>query len=395
MGDASYPGAKVKVHGDITAIAAKEWDACAGLDHPFVGYHFLSALEESGSATARTGWQPYHLTVENASGRLIGCAPMYVKGHSQGEYVFDHSWAHAFEQAGGSYYPKLLVAVPFTPATGPRFLVRPGEPHDAVVELLMEGAIEATRQLKLSSLHVNFLPEDDWRRLGQNGFLQRTGEQFHWFNRNYGIFDDFLNDLASRKRKNIRKERREALADGITIDVLAGAAITEAHWDAFFAFYMDTGSRKWGRPYLNRAFFSLVGERLGDRVILMMARRGRDYVAGSINFLGADTLYGRYWGCLEEHRFLHFEVCYYQAIELAIALKLARVEAGAQGPHKLARGYLPVHTYSAHWIRDAGFRRAVGSYLARERAAVDHEIKELDAFTPFRRGPSNAAEEQE
>jgi predicted N-acyltransferase len=394
MGDAEYPGAQVKRRNSIAAFAAADWDACAGAANPFVRHRFLSALEESDCVSTRTGWQPCHLAVEDRAGRLIGCAPMYLKSHSQGEYIFDHSWAQAYEQAGGSYYPKVLIAVPFTPAAGPRLLVRPGERTDSVRGLLIAGAVAATRQNELSSLHINFVSEADWGELAAAGFLQRTGEQFHWFNRDYGTFDDFLGDLASRKRKAIKKERRQAMADGLVIDVLEGPDITEKHWDIFFAFYMDTGSRKWGRPYLNRRFYSIIGKTMPEEIVLVMARRGSDYVAGAINFRGQDTLYGRYWGCLEEHKFLHFEVCYYQAIDYAITRKLARVEAGAQGPHKLARGYLPVHTYSAHWIRDTGFRRAVDSYLKRERAAVDHEIAELEGFIPFRKG-SPVPEEQE
>ncbi|MBM3503480.1 MAG: N-acetyltransferase [Alphaproteobacteria bacterium] len=394
MGDADDPGNQVKLFRRIVDVEAAAWDACAGRDHPFVRHRFLAALEESGCASARTGWQPCHIGVVDAAGNLVGCAPMYLKGHSQGEYIFDHSWAQAYEQAGGSYYPKALIAVPFTPATGPRLMVKPGEPEDEIRSLLVAGAVETARQNELSSLHLNFVEEDVWQALGGTGFLQRTGEQFHWYNRNYTTFDDFLNALASRKKKTIRKERRAAVENGITIEVLRGPEITKHHWDVFFAFYMDTGSRKWGRPYLNRRFYAIIGETMGEDIVLVMARRGLEYVAGAINFLGRDTLYGRYWGCLEEHRFLHFELCYYQAIEFAIAHRLARVEAGAQGPHKLARGYLPVHTYSAHWIRDAGFRRAVDQYLKRERAAVDEEIDELGAYAPFRRG-SAIPEEQE
>lgn len=384
MGDAE-PRISIKLHGSVAAIGKDAWDACAGTDNPFLTWRFLNALEESGSVSARTGWAPQHLTVEDDDGRVIGCAPMYLKGHSQGEYVFDHGWAQAFEQAGGRYYPKLLIAVPFSPVPGPRLLTHRDLRRDDVLPLLMAGATEAAKQLKVSSLHVNFPTEDEWALLGEHGFLQRTGEQFHWANDSYKTFDDFLGALSSRKRKAIRKEREGAVENGISMHVFTGDEITDEHWDAFFAFYLDTGSRKWGRPYLNRPFFTLLGAAMADRIALVMAEREGRWIAGALNMIGADTLYGRYWGCLEEHRFLHFETCYYQAIDFAIAHGLARVEAGAQGTHKLARGYLPVHTFSAHWIRDPGFRRAVEQFLVRERAAVDQEIEALDEYSPFRR----------
>jgi hypothetical protein len=385
MGDIEPPAVIIKVVGSMAAIDREDWDACAGPDNPFVSHAFLEALEESGSATAKTGWAPYHLVIEDNDGRLIGGAPMYVKSHSQGEYIFDHAWAHAYEQAGGAYYPKLLIAVPFTPATGPRLLVRPGEDSIQVGSNLLAGALEAARQTKVSSLNINFPTEGEWHRLGEAGFLRRTGEQFHWLNAGYETFDDFLAALSSRKRKAIRRERRGATATGLEIETITGGAIREDHWDAFFGFYMDTGRRKWGRPYLTRKFFSIIGETMPGNVVLILAKREGTYIAGALNFTGSDTLFGRYWGCAEDHPFLHFEVCYYRAIDYAIEHGLARVEAGAQGPHKLSRGYLPTHTYSAHWIRDKGFRDAVTDYLKRERFAVDHDIDMLDAFSPFKK----------
>lgn len=385
MGDIEPPAVIIKVVGSMAAIDREGWDACAGPDNPFVSHAFLEALEESGSATAKTGWAPYHLVIEDNDGRLIGGAPMYVKSHSQGEYIFDHAWAHAYEQAGGAYYPKLLIAVPFTPATGPRLLVRPGEDSIQVGSNLLAGALEAARQTKVSSLNINFPTEGEWHRLGEAGFLRRTGEQFHWLNAGYETFDDFLAALSSRKRKAIRRERRGATATGLEIETITGGAIREDHWDAFFGFYMDTGRRKWGRPYLTRKFFSIIGETMPGNVVLILAKREGTYIAGALNFTGSDTLFGRYWGCAEDHPFLHFEVCYYRAIDYAIKHGLARVEAGAQGPHKLSRGYLPTHTYSAHWIRDKGFRDAVTDYLKRERFAVDHDIDMLDAFSPFKK----------
>uniref|UniRef100_UPI0035CA3558 GNAT family N-acetyltransferase n=1 Tax=uncultured Methylobacterium sp. TaxID=157278 RepID=UPI0035CA3558 len=312
-------------------------------------------------------------------------APCYLKSHSQGEYVFDHGWADAYERAGGSYYPKLQVSVPFTPVTGPRFLIAPGADPDIATSALVAGLRALRAETKASSIHVTFMPEADWARAGAAGFLQRTDQQFHWENAGYGSFEDFLGALASRKRKSIRRERRDALSPGITIEHLTGADLTEAHWDAFYEFYADTGARKWGRPYLNRRFFSLLSERMADRVLLVMAKRGGRYVAGAINLIGDTALYGRNWGCIEEHPFLHFEVCYYQAIDFALARGLKRVEAGAQGEHKLARGYRPVLMHSAHDIADPSLRRAVADYLQRERAHVDAMVGELDTLTPFRR----------
>ncbi|WP_181702761.1 GNAT family N-acetyltransferase [Chthonobacter albigriseus] len=352
--------------------------------NPFVAHDFLYTLEESGCATDRSGWLGSHLLVEDDDDRIVGIVPAYLKSHSMGEYVFDHGWADAYERAGGRYYPKLQVSVPFTPATGPRLLVPPDQA--ATVRPLLAGALaEVTRQLKVSSTHVTFATEADFDALTGTGFLPRYDQQFHFENRGYGSYDDFLEELASRKRKALKKERREALGDGITVEWVSGKDLTEAHWDAFYAFYVDTGERKWGTPYLNRRFFSLISERMADRILLVMARRAGRYIAGALNFIGSDALYGRNWGCIEDHPYLHFEVCYHQAIDYAIAHGLPRVEAGAQGAHKLARGYMPVTTRSAHYISDPGFRRAVEDYLRRERAAVLREGKALAEHGPFRR----------
>ena len=353
--------------------------------NPFISHAFLNSLEASKSATARTGWQPQHLLVESAAGQPIGAVPCYLKSHSRGEYVFDGGWAEAYEHAGGQYYPKLQVSVPFTPATGRRLLVPPGPQAADIRAALCAGLVEVCRLHRASSVHVTFAPEDEWRMLGERGFLQRTDQQFHWQNAGYATFEDFLDALASRKRKAIRRERREALSPGIEVEWLSGSDLTEAVWDQFFAFYMDTGSRKWGRPYLTRAFYSMVGELMGDRVLLVMARRAGRYIAGAINFIGSDTLFGRHWGAVEHHPFLHFELCYYQAIDYAIAHRLARVEAGAQGEHKLARGYLPVTTRSAHYVADPGLRRAIDDYLKRERAYVAAAGRELAEAAPFRK----------
>jgi uncharacterized protein len=333
----------------------------------------------------RTGWQPRHLLAEDVAGDLLAVAPCYIKMHSRGEYVFDHSWAEAFERAGGSYYPKLQVAVPFTPVTGPRLLARVGSHSKAVRGALADALVEITTASDLSSAHVTFLTKEEWQALGERNFLRRTDQQFHWENANYESFDDFLAALSSRKRKTIRRERKEALSAGIEVSWLTGTDLTESVWDAFFAFYMETGSRKWGRPYLTREFFSIVAEKMRDRILMVMARRARRWIAGAINFIGADTLYGRNWGAIEHHPFLHFELCYYQAIDYAIAHGLKRVEAGAQGEHKLARGYLPHTTYSAHFVANPDLRRAIADYLARERVYVQAAAEELAAAAPFRK----------
>ena len=385
MGDVEQGAVSVRLMGAISEIEAAAWDACAGADNPFVSHAFLAALEQSGSASPESGWAPYHLVVEDGAGGLSGAAPMYLKSHSYGEFVFDHAWAHAYERAGGRYYPKLQVSVPFTPVPGPRLLARPGPQAARTRAALAAGCVEVARRLEVSSLHVTFCHEEEWRQLGNSGFLLRTDQQFHWQNQGYASFDEFLSSLASRKRKTIRKERREALASGVTIEALSGDRIDERHWDAFFGFYLDTSERKWGSPYLNRDFFRRLGETMAERVVLVMCARDGRYVAGALNMVGGDALYGRYWGCLEHHRFLHFEACYYRAIDYAIEHRLGRVEAGAQGQHKLSRGYLPSKTYSAHWVRDAGFREALEGYLRQERTEVDFDIRLLGHHSPFRK----------
>ena len=386
--------ARAEVVPRIADIPAEAWDACANPDpaihNPFIAHGFLKALEDAGTVGDNTGWTPRHLVLKGAQDTVLACAPCYLKSHSKGEYVFDHAWSDAYARAGGRYYPKLQIAVPFTPVPGRRLLVRPGPSGEANEALLAAAAIELVARNNLSGLHVTFLSEGEFERLGSRGFLQRTDQQFHWRNAGYGSFDDFLASLASRKRKAVRKEREQALADGLEIEWVRGADITEAHWDAFFAFYMDTGSRKWGRPYLNRKSFSLIGAASGDRCLLMLANRGKKPIAGSLHMIGGDCLYGRYWGAVEQHPFLHFELCYYQAIAYAIEHKIPRVEAGAQGEHKLARGYLPTKTYSAHFIADPALRRAIADYLVRERAYVDAAADELSEYAPFRKVPDQA-----
>jgi uncharacterized protein len=382
---------QIRTVESIAAIPAAAWDACAGDDNPFVGHAFLKALEDSRSVGPRTGWMPRHVVVEDGGGALLAAAPMYVKGHSNGEYVFDHGWAQAFERAGGRYYPKLQVAVPFTPVPGPRLLARPGTAADDARAALIHGLVEIAKRTGVSSLHVTFPHERDARALGEAGLMLRLGVQYHWANKGYGSFEDFLGDLSSRKRKAIRKERREALANDLTIRALSGSDLKPRHWDAFFAFYMDTGDRKWGRPYLTRAFFDCIGATMADRVVLMLAEQDGRPVAGALNLRGREALYGRNWGCLGEFKFLHFETCYYQAIEYAIAHGLARVEAGAQGEHKIQRGYLPVPTWSAHWIADPAFAAAVEDFLKRERPAVEGEIRALAEYSPFRQAREEEA----
>jgi predicted N-acyltransferase len=387
-------GLRIRVLPSLADISAAAWDACANPAasgssalpyNPFISHDFLYSLEVSGSSVARTGWQPQHLVAEDPSGAALGVAPCYLKSHSRGEYVFDRGWAEAYERAGGDYYPKLQVSVPFTPATGRRLLAAPGHRSHEVEAALAQGLVELARLREASSAHVTFMPEREWHLLAGRGFLQRTDQQFHWENAGYATFDDFLGALAARKRKVLKRERRDALANGITVDWLTGSDLTEAAWDHFFAFYMDTGSRKWGRPYLTREFFSLVSDKMADRIVLVMAKRAGRYVAGALNFIGSDTLFGRHWGAIEHHPFLHFELCYYQAIDFAIARKLARVEAGAQGEHKLARGYVPTTTFSAHYIVDPALRRAIADYLVRERAYVEAAGREMGDMTPFRK----------
>jgi uncharacterized protein len=411
---------RISIAENIAAVAPGEWDACANPQgalrdgdrtsasdcagngaqrgktagaagiatrayDPFISHAFLSALEQSKSVGPRTGWQPRHVLAHATGGALVAAAPCYVKSHSRGEYVFDHGWAEAYARAGGSYYPKLQVAVPFTPATGRRLLVRPVAQSESIARALAGGLVEICKICDASGVHVTFAPEAEFRLLGQLGYLQRTDQQFHWENQDFGSFDDFLAALTARKRKTIRRERHDALANGISVHWLTGSDLTEDVWDAFFQFYMETGSRKWGRPYLTRQFFSLAGQSLRERIVLIMAKRAGRWIAGAINFRGSGCLFGRHWGAIEHHPFLHFELCYYQAIEYAIAHKLPRVEAGAQGEHKIARGYLPSTTYSAHYIADPGLRRAIADYLVRERAYIAAAGAELATLTPFRK----------
>ena len=400
------PPNRTRIVSSLAELDAGSWDACAnpvqtlppaaptgcglGVDrtgerhNPFLSSAFLRALEESGSVGPRTGWTPAHLCVEN-SGRLVAAAPTYLKTNSQGEYVFDHAWADAYERAGGRYYPKIQVAVPFTPVTGRRFLVAPEADRATAIDALVAGLRSLREQLKASSIHSTFVTKVESDELSSRGFLCRTDQQFHFLNEAYASFDDFLASLASRKRKSIKRERKDALAHDITIERLTGADLREDHWDAFFSFYMDTGSRKWGRPYLNRRFFSLIGASMPERILLVMARRNGRYIAGALNLIGDDALYGRNWGAIEEHPFLHFEVCYYQAIDFAIERGLARVEAGAQGEHKLARGYRPSLTYSVHDIADPRLARAIADYLRQERLYVENAVEVYGEHVPFRR----------
>ncbi len=390
MGTAPKARYAARTLSRLADIDAAAWDSLCGTENPFLQHAFLDALEESECCAAKTGWLPQHIVVEDESGALIGAMPLYLKSHSHGEYVFDHGWADAFERAGGRYYPKLQCSVPFTPVTGNRFLTAPGEDAPHVRLLLASAAVQLAERGNISSIHITFPTEDEWHGLGEMGFLQRTGEQFHWRNRDYACFGDFLGTLNARKRKMIRRERARAVASGVEIEVLSGAALRAEHWDAFYRFYIDTGSRKWGAPYLNRLFFALLHERMADNVALVMCRRDERYIAGALNLIGGDALFGRHWGCIEHHEFLHFEACYYRAIDFAIAHGLEWVEAGAQGPHKIQRGYLPRRTYSAHWITDSGFRDAVADYLDRERRHVDWEIETVEReLSPFRKdGPA-------
>lgn len=410
MSDGPEEGLGVRVATSLKAVPAGAWNACAvphalphalqdalaapclpvddsGIDrdNPFVSHEFLTALEESRCIGGRSGWSPAYLVVEDGAGQILAATPSFLKSHSQGEYVFDHGWADAYERAGGRYYPKLQVAAPFTPATGPRLLVADTPRADEARAALIAGLEALRAQTQSSSVHVTFAQEPDIAALKQAGYLERNDLQFHWQNEAFGSYDDFLVTLASRKRKALKRERREALSTGITVEALSGRDLTEAVWDDFYGFYQDTGSRKWGRPYLNREFFSRVSAAMGERIVLMMARRAGRYIAGAINFRGANTLYGRNWGCIEDHPFLHFEVCYHQAIDYAIAHGLSRVEAGAQGEHKLARGYRPVITRSLHHIADPGLRRPVATYLAQERAQIADAQAALEAEGPFRK----------
>ena len=407
---------RISVAETIEAVDAGEWDDCANPQssvagtkgqsgagngpaagssappgakqrayNPFIAHAFLAALEQSNSVGPRTGWQPRHVLARTADGTLVAAAPCYLKSHSRGEYVFDHGWADAYERAGGSYYPKLQVAVPFTPASGRRLLVRDTANSESIARALASGLVEICKICGASGVHVTFAPEAEFRLLGELGYLQRTDQQFHWENHDFANFEEFLGALTARKRKTIRRERHDALTNGISVHWLTGSDLTEEIWDAFFQFYMETGSRKWGRPYLTRPFYSLVGQSMREHIVLIMAKRAGRWIAGAINFIGSHSLFGRHWGAIEHHPFLHFELCYYQAIEYAIVHKLARVEAGAQGEHKIARGYLPTTTYSAHYIADPALRRAIADYLARERAYVAAAGAELATFAPFRK----------
>ena len=374
---------QIKVLSAISDVSAAAWDGCAGPENPFVSHGFLYALEESGSATNATGWKPQHLVIED-SGCVVACAPLYLKSHSYGEYVFDWGWADAYERAGGSYFPKLLSAVPFTPVTGRRLLVHP-EADPSLADALITGMIQLADEYKVSSLHVNFPTRAEFERLGEGGLLRRTGNQFHWENNDYATFDDFLGELTSRKRKTIRRERREVAEQRVCLRALTGDNIKEHHWDAFFRFHVDTTNRKWGQRYLSREFFSVLPTLMADKVVLIIAEDNGETVGGALNLIGTDTLYGRYWGCSANYNFLHFEACYYRAIDFAIKHGLKRVEAGAQGTHKIQRGYLPTTTYSAHLIADPRFRDAVSNFLEQEALEVEAEMNMLAEHSPYRK----------
>jgi predicted N-acyltransferase len=379
---------EVSVHRRIGEIGKAGWDACASApdyaDNPFISFDFLDALEQTHCAVERTGWGPHHLLLKDAAGEAAAVMPLYLKSHSRGEYVFDHAWAEAYQRAGGRYYPKLQSCAPFSPVTGPRLLTRPGVDRPAAQKLLLGGALALCERIGASGVNVTFPTREEWRLMGDEGLLLRQDQQYHWFNNGYATFDAFLAALSSNRRKTIRRERRDATA-GLEIVALTGGDLHEEHWDAFYGFYTDTGARKWGQPYLNRAFFSALGERMAEKVLLLLARRGGRWIAGALNLIGADCLYGRHWGCVEHVPFLHFELCYYQAIEHAIRLGLPRVEAGAQGQHKIARGYLPAAVYSAHYIRDPALRAPVARYLEQEREAVRQEMDWLaEEYSPFK-----------
>lgn len=375
---------KAEVLTAISDITAEDWDACSG-STPFLKHAFLLALEQSGSATSETGWHPFHIKLtDTKTGSAVGFMPLYVKNHSYGEYVFDHAWANALENAGGQYYPKLQSSVPFTPVTGSRLLIAPNAPVGSD-RMLLQTAKTLVNQQQFSSLHITFTTKAEAETASEQGLLIRTDQQFHWQNNGYQCFDDFLDQLSSRKRKQIKKERRTALGSGVTIKTLEGKDIQPHHWDSFFAFYLDTSTKKWGQPYLNREFFDLIGASMSQDIILILCELEGRFVAGALNFKSKEALYGRYWGCLKELPCLHFETCYYQAIDYAIKNKLQTVEAGAQGPHKLARGYVPTLTYSAHWIENSGFRQAVAQFLKQERLNVDAEVEYLSEKTPFKK----------
>ncbi|MTJ83220.1 MAG: N-acetyltransferase [Telmatospirillum sp.] len=377
-------GLSIRSIRTIADVAASAWDACAGTDNPFCTHAFLSAMEDSGSASPDSGWTPCHLLVEEAGGQLVACAPLYVKTHSYGEYVFDWGWADAWQRAGGQYYPKLQCAIPFTPVTGPRLMVHPLHSGEGLETLLADAIVALTGRAGLSSAHVTFPTASEANNLAASGWLLRSGHQYHWTNQGFRDFDDFLAALSSRKRKTIRKERERANSQGVTIHTLTGDALTDGHWDAFHRLYLGTVDRKWANAYLTLDFFRRLGRTMADRVVLFLADRDGRWVAGALNLLGRDTLYGRNWGADGDYRFLHFEMCFYRAIDYAIARGLSRVEAGAQGEHKISRGYLPTETWSAHWIADPSFRRAVAGFLEEERERVRAEMEELAEFAPFR-----------
>ena len=376
----------------INDIDSRDWNQCANPEceeyNPFLDHRFLKALEDSGSAQSQTGWQPFH-TVLRDKDRVIGVVPAYLKSHSRGEYVFDGAWADAWYRAGGEYYPKLQVSIPFTPATGRRLLAaKPldeSQSRDQIEDQLLSATIQVAKKIQVSSLHITFMPKSQWERASELGLLKRMDTQFHWTNANYESFEDFLRALSSKKRKNIRRERRGAIENGVQIEWITGSDLTESHWDAFYEFYVDTGNRKWGTPYLTRTFFSMLSETMSDETLLIMCKRDGKYIAGAINFIGSNSLFGRNWGCIEDHRFLHFEACYYQAIDFAIQHGLNRVEAGAQGAHKIARGYMPQQTYSAHWVQNSEFRDAIKNYLSDEGSYVKQDISWIEQHAPFRK----------
>lgn len=372
---------KSRIISNISEISKQDWDSCTNDINPFCSYGFLSALEKSGCAIADTGWLAQHIIAQDKSGAVVGVMPLYLKSHSQGEYVFDHAWANAFENAGGHYYPKLQCSIPFSPVTGPRLISE----NDDVKKRLLETAISHAEDCGVSSLHFTFIEDDEIDVMTSHGLLQRQDQQYHWLNDGYRSFNEFLDALSSRKRKNIAKERRGATENDIEIELIQAHEIKEHHWDHYFDFYINTANRKWGRPYLNREFFSILSENIPENLLLIMAKRDDRYIAGALNLIGKDTLYGRYWGATEHHKFLHFELCYYQAIEFAIKNGLDKVEAGAQGDHKISRGYVPVATNSAHWISNPSFKDAIERYLNQERRAVGQDIEYLKEFTPFKK----------
>ena len=380
---------KTRLINSITELSKKQWDHCAYTDetglNPFCSYGFLSALEQSGCVKAETGWLAQHIILSDDQDQILGVMPLYLKNNSQGEYVFDHAWANAFIHAGGQYYPKLQCSIPFSPVTGPRLMINPDAPKEKCQKLLLQSAISYAKKRAVSSLHFTFLEDNEIDVMTSEGLLIRQDQQFHWLNNDYKSFNQFLETLSSRKRKNINRERRCVHDNDIEIEIISGSQIQEFHWDHYFEFYLNTANKKWGQPYLNREFFSLLGENIPENLLLIMASREGRYIAGALNLIGKDTLYGRYWGAVEHHKFLHFEVCYYQAIEYAIKNGLTKVEAGAQGEHKLSRGYEPTITHSAHWIDNPSFKDAIENFLNQERKAVDQDVEYLKNYLPFKK----------